>query len=252
MQSRYTTGLNAGKEVWQTEHTDTTNANRDSSYPIMASWNWVWHLANEIYCSTALNDESVYIWWYMKRFYGFLGDTGNNSGTTWSAVLPRGYVMSHFTKYAADTTRIRVSASGSFVENLGTNAAAGTTGLTGTTLPVTSSNLNPTSFGNSNSDSAGQNQPTTKVLAYESSDGNSIIVIAFTPTRNSGAGGQNAGNVLIKLPSGFKAGSAELMRSTSTVKHQMELVPMNSEKTEAIINLPRSNIVSVKFTKLAE
>jgi O-glycosyl hydrolase len=249
MQTKYNVGLNAGKEVWQTEHSDTTNANRGSSYPVMATWNWVWHLANELYCSTGLNDESVYVWWYMKRFYGFLGDTGNDSGTTWSAVLPRGYVMSHFSKYAADTMRIGVTASGSFVSNSGINANTGDSSMGDTSLAISSSNLNPATFASGNNDSGGQNQPTTKVLAFESPDGNSIVVIAFTPTRNSGYGGQDAGNVLINLPNGFSARSAELMRSNADVRHQMEVVPMSSDGTQAIINLPRSNIVSVKFTK---
>ena len=247
MQTRYATGINARKEVWATEHTDTTNANRDSSYSQMSTWNWVWHVANELYCSTGLNDESAYVFWYIKRFYGFLGDS--SQGTTWSAILPRGMVMSHFSKYAADTRRVRVSASGSFFSNAGTNAGSGSSGLTGTTLPVTSSNLNPTSFSSGNNDSNGQNQPTTKVMAFESMDGNSIVVIAFTPTRNSGAGGQDAGTVQINLPSGFVATNAELMRSNANVRHQMETVTLNRAGTAAKISLPRSNIVSVKFTK---
>jgi len=247
MQTRYATGINAGKEVWQTEHTDTTNAGRDNSYTQMSTWNWVWHVANEIYCSTALNDESAYVFWYIKRFYGFLGD--ESQGTTWSAVLPRGMVISHFSKYAADTRRIAVSASGSFASNLGIAAASGTGSLGDTSTAVSSSNLNPTSFTTGNNDTAGQNQPTTKVMAFEGDDGNSIIIIAFTPTRNSGAGGQDAGNVLINLPSGFTASSAELMRSSATVRHQMEPVKLNRDRTAAIINLPRSEIVSVKFTK---
>jgi hypothetical protein len=157
--------------------------------------------------------------------------------------------MSHFSKYAADTTRIKVTASGDFVSNLGTNAAAGTGGLTGTDTAVSASNLNPTVFANGNSDTSGQNQPTTKVLAFESLDGKSISVIAFTATRNSGAGGQDAGYVRIELPEGFHAGRAELIRSNADVRHQTEVVPMNYDGTSAIIILPRSNIVSVKFTK---
>jgi hypothetical protein len=39
------------------------------------------------------------------------------------------------------------------------------------------------------------------------------------------------------------------MRSTSSVKQQIETVALNSAGTEAIISLPRSNIVSVKFYK---
>jgi O-glycosyl hydrolase len=247
MLNRATAFLNVGKEVWQTEHTDTTNASRDSYYPQMANWNWVWHVANEIYCSTALNDESAYIWWYIKRFYGFLGDTGNNSGTGWSQVLPRGYVMSHFSKYAANTTRIRVSASGTFVSNAGTAAGTSTGNSTSTTVSATT--LNPTAFASGNNNQGGQNQPTTKVMAFEGMDGNSIIVIAFTPTQNDGTRGQDMGTVRINLPAGFNANSAELMRSNADVRHQMESVQLNIDGTQASVSIPRSNIVSIKFTK---
>ncbi|MDR2477513.1 MAG: hypothetical protein LBD18_06990, partial [Treponema sp.] len=72
---------------------------------------------------------------------------------------------------------------------------------------------------------------------------------AFTATRNSGAGGQNAGNVLINLPEGFIAASAELMRSNGNAKQQIEMVPMNTARTAAVIQLPRSEIVSVKFIR---
>jgi hypothetical protein len=39
------------------------------------------------------------------------------------------------------------------------------------------------------------------------------------------------------------------MRSTETVKQQIEAVALSADGTYAIINLPRSNIVSVKFFK---
>jgi len=248
MQNEATYFLNAGKEVWMTEHIDTTSAARDSLYPEFATWNWVWHIANEIYCSIALNRESAYLLWYLKRFYGLLGDGSQN--TTWSGITNRGLMMSHFSKYAANTTRVQVTGTGSFVENQGSNAGSRTTALAGVgTLPLSTTTFNPTSFAHGNSDTGGQNQPTTKVLAFESMDGNSIIVIAFTPTRNDGRGGQDAGIVQINLPSGFVATSAELMRSNEDVRHQMETVIMNSAGTAAKFSLPRSNIVSVKFTK---
>lgn len=236
------------REIWQTEHCDTTNAGRDAVYNNMSGWNWVWHIANEVYDTFALNKESAFIWWTSKRFYGFIGE--GNFTTTNGAVLPRGHVMAHFGKYVLNTNMISVTASGSFVANEGTNAAAGTTGLTGTSLSVVQgTNLNPTTFAGGNNDTGGQNQPTTKVMAFEADDGSYISVVAFTATRNSGAGGQDAGNVLINLPSGFTAASAELMRSNASVKQQIEPVPMNSARTAAIIQLPRNEIVSVKFTK---
>ena len=250
MQTRYATGLEAGKEVWETEHADTTSrpGAGDAMYNTMGGWNWVWHIANEVYCSTGLNDESVYLFWYAKRFYGYLGD--GQYGTTESSITGRGYMMSQFAKYAANTNRVAVTAAGSYVENQGITAGSSGAALGDTSLPVVQGiNFNPTTFDNGNNDTAGQNVPIAKVLAFESVDGNSVVVIAYTPTRNSGEGGQNMGDVKINLPSGFKASGAELMRSNATVKHQMESVLLNSDGSSAIINVPRSNIVSVKFTR---
>jgi O-glycosyl hydrolase len=253
----YTNGIDAIedpakglKEIWQTEHCDTTGrpgANA-SLYNTMSGWNFVWHIANEVYDSFALNQESAFIWWTSKRFYGFIGE--GDYTTTQGAVLPRGHVMAHFGKYVLNTKMINVTASGSFVSNQGIAAGSGDANLGDTATSVVSgTNLNPTTFSQGNSNNGGQNQPTTKVMAFEAEDGSYISVVAFTPTRNSGAGGQNAGYVRIDLPAGFTAASAELMRSNSSVKQQIEQVPMNSTRTSAIIQLPRSEIVSVKFIK---
>jgi hypothetical protein len=238
------------KEIWMTEHSDTTSraGTGTTMYTAMSGWNWVWHVPNEVYNSFVLNQESAFIWWTSKRFYGYLGE--GEYGTTNSAILPRGHVMAHFSKYAAGTRLINVTAAGSFVSNDGILAGSGSGSLGATTLPVESgTNLNPTSFTDGNTDAGGQNQPTTKVMAFEAEDGSYISVIAFTPTRNSGAGGQGAGYVKIDLPAGFTASGAELMRSNSSVKQQIELVPMNSARTSAIIQLPKSEIVSVKFSR---
>ena len=80
-------------------------------------------------------------------------------------------------------------------------------------------------------------------------NGNEIIVIMWTPTRNSGAEGHNMGNVRINLPAGFVARDAYAVRSNENVKFQREEVRMNSERTVAIIPLPISNIVSIRFTR---
>ncbi|MDR2479930.1 MAG: hypothetical protein LBD48_11535 [Treponema sp.] len=236
------------KEIWQTEHCDTTNAGRDSFYNDMSGWNWAWHMANEVYDSFALNKESAFIWWTSKRFYGFIGE--GNFTTTNGAVLPRGHVMAHFGKYVLNTNMINLTVSGSFVSNNGIAAGSGTTNLGATTLPVAAgTNLNPTAFTSGNSNSGGQNQPTTKIMAFEADDGSYISVVAFTATRNSGAGGQDAGVVRIDLPTGFTAASAELMRSNASVKQQIESVVLTSDKKAAFIQLPRGEIVSVKFIK---
>ena len=246
-------------EVWQTEHNDTTGANRDPFFTVMSTWDWVWHLANQIYCGLVLNDESAWIWWYIQRFYSFIGD--GSFGTPNNVVLPRAYVMSHFSRFAARTTRISVTGEGTFIGNYGT--AAGTAAGNNTILPLQTGptgatvNFNPTTFASGNNNQGGQNQATTKAMAFESMCGDEITVIMFTPTNNNGTRGQDAGTVRIDLPPGFWASDAYLMRTSAgpegggsqSVTHQIESVILNEVGSSAIIEVPRSNIVSVRFTR---
>ena len=68
-----------GKEIWMTEHLDTDT-----------TWNHVLATGKEINdCMTV--GMSAYIWWYIVRFYGPIGEDGN--------VSKRGYVMSQFSKF---------------------------------------------------------------------------------------------------------------------------------------------------------
>jgi len=256
--SPYPTALGHGLEVWETEITD-AGSYISPSYDIITQWRWVWHIPNMIYQTFALNDESSFYWWYFKRFYCMMGD--GDRGTTNGELLNRGYAVSHFAKYAANSRRIRVSATGSYLQNQGSTTASSND----TSLPLTSTgsnpNFNPQVFAawvanDSTGANSGANQPSTKIMAFQfpydaatSADVESIVIIAFTPTRNAGDRGQDAGNIKINLPDGFAASSAELMRSNETVKHRMESVAMNEDGTVAVINLPRSNIVSVKFTR---
>ena len=78
--ARYDNALNKGKEVWMTEHLDT-----------MTTWNSVLATAKEIHdCMTAAN-YSAYLWWYLKRFYGPINESGQ--------ITKRGYVLAQFSKY---------------------------------------------------------------------------------------------------------------------------------------------------------
>jgi len=234
MSQRYASAINNNKEVWMTEHSDTTNRGFQSAdYPQMQGWSWVWHVMNEAWCSLSLNDESAFIWWFTKRFYGFVGD--GMFGSSDGVVTNRGYAISHLAKFAKDTTRVQLT------------ATAGST--TGTGAALSASNFNPTSFADGNNNSGGQNGATVKALAFESMDGNSISVVMFTPSQNSGSGAVNMGTVQIDLPAGFTASSAYAMRSNATIKCDIEDVLMNSAKNKAKIELPSSTIVSVKFTR---
>jgi len=251
--NRYSTAFGYGIETWATEWTDGGN-DLSPYYDVVSQWRFAWEHANMIYASIVLNENSVYFPWYLKRFYLSMGD--GERGTTNGEVLNRGWMLGHFSKYAADTRRIRVSATGEFLSNQGgTTANTANTQLT-LSSSGTTNNFNPASFVRGAALSAGHYEPSTKIMAFQSpadaaapEDVESIVVIAFTPIRHDGSRGQNAGNILINLPAGFSASHAECMRSFEGSVHKMERVIMKEDGTAAIVNLPRSNIVSIKFTR---
>lgn len=71
-----------GKEVWMTEHyTNTNDAN---------NWTDALGVAKEIHdCMNA--GYSMYVWWYLRRSYGFLDESGN--------ITKRGYIAAHWAKW---------------------------------------------------------------------------------------------------------------------------------------------------------
>jgi glucuronoarabinoxylan endo-1,4-beta-xylanase len=75
----YPLAKSKGKELWMTEHLDTDT-----------SWNHVLATAKEINDCMRVG-MNAYIWWYIVRFYGPIGEDGN--------VTKRGYVMSQFAKF---------------------------------------------------------------------------------------------------------------------------------------------------------
>jgi O-glycosyl hydrolase len=70
------------KEVWMTEHIYNTNDAND--------WNGAMGIAKEIHdCMNA--GYSMYVWWYIRRSYGFIDDNGN--------ITKRGYVIAQWAKW---------------------------------------------------------------------------------------------------------------------------------------------------------
>ena len=63
---------------------------------------------------------NVYIWWYLRRFYSMLGD--GDGGSVRSEVTTRGYFLSHFAKYAAGRTRVKVTLPQSIVSGISATA----------------------------------------------------------------------------------------------------------------------------------
>ncbi len=87
-----------GREIWMTEHLDT-----------LTSWEANMNTAVEIHeCLTKAN-FSAYIWWYGKRFYGPLGQSG--------LVTPRGFVISQFARFIKPGS-IRINTSANTINNV--------------------------------------------------------------------------------------------------------------------------------------
>jgi O-glycosyl hydrolase len=103
--SSYRSAAEKGKEVWMTEHL----LNTPSDYYYDSTWPAAMTLAKEIHdCMNA--DFNAYIWWYLKRFYSMIGD--DQYDTDAGQVLNRGYVMSHYAKYATGKYRVDAQRSG--------------------------------------------------------------------------------------------------------------------------------------------
>ncbi len=133
-----------GKELWMTEHLD-----------LSTDWAGALATGKEIHDCLATANFSAYIWWYLRRYYGPLGED--------SVVTKRGWVMAQFAKFirpgyyrinatANPTTSVYVSAYKRekvviVAVNQGTAAATQTFSLANTTVTtinswVTSSTLN--------------------------------------------------------------------------------------------------------------
>lgn len=61
------------------------------------------HMCMEGYCS-------AYIYWYLKRFYGMIGDNDGRSPVGPGEIAKNGYILSHYAKYASNMTRIKIDA----------------------------------------------------------------------------------------------------------------------------------------------
>jgi O-glycosyl hydrolase len=103
--SPYQLAAEKGKEVWMTEHL----LNTQSDYYFDSTWPPAMTLAKEIHDCMNVG-FNAYIWWYLKRFYSMIGD--GQYDTDDGQVLYRGYVMSHYAKYATGKYRVGAQRSG--------------------------------------------------------------------------------------------------------------------------------------------
>ena len=90
-----------GKEVWMTEHSVTDNIDR------LPNWHEQLIFAEELN-ECMLAGCTGYIYWYMRAHWAFVGtgESKYNPGNTKNTLLPRAYVMSHFSKHVTGSTRL--------------------------------------------------------------------------------------------------------------------------------------------------
>ena len=104
MKTAATLAAKYGKEVWMTEHSVTDNIDR------LPNWHEQLIFAEELNeCMQA--GCTGYIYWYMRAHWAFMG-TGEakyNPGNTKNKLLPRAFVMSHFSKHVTGSTRLGVT-----------------------------------------------------------------------------------------------------------------------------------------------
>ena len=110
LQTAATKAHKYGKEVWMTEHSSTDNIGAR-----LPTWHEQLLFAEELN-ECMLAGCTGYIYWYMRAHWAFVG-TGEKvedhdgvkktiPGNTKNKLLPRAYVMSHFSKYVTGSTRI--------------------------------------------------------------------------------------------------------------------------------------------------
>ncbi|WP_340114608.1 glycoside hydrolase [Maribellus mangrovi] len=90
-----------GKELWMTEHllnldsgNNPDNWTADTDPKII--WDETMEMITEIQSAMEFS-WNAYIWWYIRRYYSFLGD--GEKGTSRGTILKRGYAMSQFSKF---------------------------------------------------------------------------------------------------------------------------------------------------------
>jgi glucuronoarabinoxylan endo-1,4-beta-xylanase len=103
LQNGFTSIQKKGKEAWMTEYLINWNADENTT----RSFNWS---VDAFTFATKINEAmlanlNAWIHYASKRYYGMLGD--GTYGTSDGVITKRGYILSHFARYAIGTTRIK-------------------------------------------------------------------------------------------------------------------------------------------------
>lgn len=100
-QNPYPLAEEKGKEIWMTEYLLNLNTGNSGATPWAErsdedKWDETFEMLETVH-TAMINNWNAYIWWYLKRYYSFIGD--GTEGTTEGEILKRGYAFSHFSKF---------------------------------------------------------------------------------------------------------------------------------------------------------
>jgi len=237
------------KELWMTEK----NINSGSGMEARDySWNYAWTFAKDLDHTIRCIDANAYVWWYLKRYYSMVSD--NTYGSVHGAVLPRGWVMSHYAKYSSDTVRVPATIVGH--PNGGNASDDELTGASSTTTFVKASAFRRIASSDDywykkvqENVPAAERETSLSLVVYDSNgasfavtNGNDSAVIDRTHLSGTSY------EIRVNLPSDFTASSAHGIISDSTGKRQAPLlVTLAKDGKTAQFNLPANSIVSIKF-----
>jgi O-glycosyl hydrolase len=218
---------NGRKEVWMTEH----NINSGSGLEVQDySWDFVWRVADEIDHVIRINNSNAFVWWYLKRYYSMVGD--NAFGTVNGEVMPRGWVMSHWAKYATDTVRIPAVVAG--------HPGSGNANDTNATGSTSSVNVKASAYRRKAS-------PSSYWERVVKNQEDSISLVIYDKRTNAAVEGQD---IRVNLPADFgQARYAHAIISDANNKQAPLLVVLAAGGTTADFTLPPNSIVSIKFSK---
>lgn len=94
--NRYELAEQKNKEIWMTEYLLNLDVGDWQNASDETKWAETLTMLNTIH--EAMNHNwNAYIWWYLKRYYSFIGD--GSEGTRNGEILKRGYAFSHFSKF---------------------------------------------------------------------------------------------------------------------------------------------------------
>jgi len=229
-------------EVWMTEHN--INSANALAYPSDSTWNYVWRFMNDVDLVIRLNNENAFVWWASKRFYSMIGD--GQYATINHAVLPRGYGLSHYAKYANDTHRIATTVSGTTATGTPLTFETMTSNVNNRTFSLDNGSARITAFASINSGK--DNAPISGGI----DDVEFISLVMWTPTNTSGTGGYNLGKIKITMPDGFIIGSYTAIVSDGAGdanSHKEQGVTIHPDRNAAYVDLGPSKILSVKFVR---